>query len=123
MLQYVYYRVNVFCLLCRKRERYSECMASGGQKPGFRVHFKKATGEFFLKKNFEVEAFCSSRFNDSNQNVISRIQIALAKALNQHFVIPEFIIVVLDDELIQYLKFKDAGASLMYGSWLEWLCK
>ena len=76
-----------------------------------------------MKTNFEIEVFGSNRFNDSNQNVLSRIQLATAKAVNDNHILPEFIVIVLQNDLIEYLGYKDAGVASMYGPWLEWLCE
>ena len=87
-----------------------------------RVHFRKSPADFHLKENFQVNIFCGNCFNDSNQNVLSRVQISLAKVINSLHKLPDFILMILDDDLIRFLKFKDPGVSSMYGTWIEWLC-
>ena len=70
----------------------------------FRPCFKKMKDyTYYLKQNFEVVCYCSSKYNDKNQNVISRLQITMAAAINKEKHLPKFIIVLLDDELIRYL--------------------
>ena len=88
-----------------------------------RKSFLKNERNFFMKTNFEIEVFGSNRFNDSNQNVLSRLQIAMAKTVNDNHILPEFIVIVLENDLIEYLGYKDAGVASMYGPWLEWLCE
>ena len=87
----------------------------------FRTCYKKTTTQFFIRDKFEVVPFCSNKYVDKNDNVLSRLQITLATALNKKIHLPNYIVVVLDDDLIQYLKYKNFGVSTMYGTWIEWL--
>ena len=88
----------------------------------YRTFFKKdISRDFFMKEHFEVWPFCSSRFNDNNDNLISRLQITVADAINKKVKLPDFMIFVLDNDLIEFLAFKKAGVSVLLGTWLEWL--
>ena len=59
--------------------------------------------------------FYSSKFSDSNSNILSRIQITLADAINSKVVLPEYILMILDDNLMQFLKYKWS-----WGRYLAW---
>ena len=88
----------------------------------YRIHFKKREkSDYFIKQNFEYKTFCGSKYNDSNSNCLSRLQITFASAINKHLLLPKFIIVILDDDLIQYLGFYNQGKVSLYGEWLQWL--
>ena len=76
-----------------------------------------------MKKYFQVEAHCSSRFSDSNSNMISRLQISMAKAINKAMYLPDYIIIVLEDDIIDFLEYRNYSVSAMYGTWLDWLAK
>ena len=90
----------------------------------YRRNFKKVGhDQLYCKRNFEVTAFCSSRFSDSNNNVLSRVVNTAAEAINKNIKLPKFIVVVLDTDLIEYLNYKNYGVSGMLGSWLEYLAK
>ena len=90
----------------------------------YRVHFKKAEKHSLtLKAGFEITSFCNNRFNSANQNVISRILNTFISAINDEKVLPKYVVFVLDDEIIQFLKYKSYGVSTMYGTLLEWLVK
>ena len=83
---------------------------------------KKAnTEDFYTKTNFHVEAFCSSRFSDKNENLLSRLQISFATAINNSKWLPDYVVVVLDNDLIDYIGFKNCGATTFYGKCLEWI--
>ena len=95
----------------------------------YRNHFKKvADKDLYVKQFFEYGAFCSSRFSCANENMLSRLQNSLAAGLNQKHKmqppLPDYIIVVLDDDLISYLDFNANGANgaaTLLGSWVQWL--
>ena len=88
----------------------------------YRTHYKKCEkGDYFIKNNFDFKAFCGSKYNDSNSNCLSRLQITFVQAINKHSLLPKFVIVLLDDDLIQYLNFSNQGKACMYGEWLQWL--
>ena len=88
----------------------------------YRIHVRKATaGEWFVKDNFEIYPFCSSKFSSKNINCLSRLQITVANGINMHAALPEVMVFVLDDNLIQYLGYKKWGVASFYGPWIEWL--
>ena len=89
----------------------------------FWINYKMSEKQFFLKDNYKVTAFCGSRFSDKNSNSLSRIQISFATALNKSMYPPDFVIMILNDDLIEYLKFKNQGQAVMYREMLEWLVK
>ena len=90
----------------------------------FRTHFKRDDAfRHYMKQFFEVTPFCNSRFSSSNTNMIARLQNTLATGFNKSKdkVLPSYIVVVLDDDLITYLDFKHEGAATLLGTWVEWL--
>ena len=89
----------------------------------FRNYLKNAKFTSYMKQEYEVTAFCSSRFSDSNTNLISRLQITFADAVNAKVRLPDYIIVILDDDIIQVQEYKLKDVSTLYGIWLEWLLK
>ena len=89
----------------------------------YRKFFKKAGSEFYMKDKFEVIPFCSSRFSDKNLNAVSRIINSFIAAVNSKTYLPMYIVIVLDDDLIEYLQYKKYGVSSMYRSWIEHIAK
>ena len=89
----------------------------------YRTHFKRNTSsQRFIKDNFEPTPFVNSRFSSSNTNMLSRIQNTFAAALNQmkKMNLPRYVVIVLDDDLITFLNFKDEGAATLLGTWVKW---
>ena len=76
-----------------------------------------------MKQNFEVSPYCSNRFYDKNQNLLSRLQISMANAINKNLQLPNAIVLIFDKDLIEFLKFTKTGVAQIYGTWLEWLAK
>ena len=91
----------------------------------YRAHFKLNTKQHFIKQNFEFTAYVNSKFSNSNGNMLARLQNTFASALNQSKKcnLPNYVIIVLDDDLITYLNFNKEGAATLMGSWIEWLVK
>ena len=90
----------------------------------YRLYVKNASDDnLFIKQHFDVTPVGSNKYNDKNQNILSRLQISLAKAFNDNTYMPEYLVVVLEDDLINYLGYTNYGISTMYGEWVEWLAK
>ena len=53
--------------------------------------------------------------------MISRLPITVAAAINKEKYLPKFMLILLDDELINYLDFAKCGQSPMMGDWIQWL--
>ena len=82
--------------------------------------------QHYIKNNYDFMAFCNSKYASLNQNMLSRIQNTFAVALNQTKkgdILPRYVIVVLDDDLIMYLDFKKDGAATLLRTWVQWIVK
>ena len=86
-------------------------------------YFKKAGPDFYMKENYDVTAFCSSKYSDKNTNAVSRVLNSLILAVNQKVILPDYLINCLEADLIEYLGYKKYGVSTLYGSWIEFLSK
>ena len=88
----------------------------------YRKFFKKNnSSEFYLKQQFEVVPFCSSKYSERNSNTLSRIVNSFMQALNSKFHLPQYIVVLLDDDLIEQLQYRKIGAASLLGPWIEYL--
>ena len=89
----------------------------------FRTFFKKNVDyQFYMKQDFEVTPFCSSRYNDKNANMLSRLQITVTDAVNGKKPLLQFMVFILDNDLLDILDFKGIGISTLLGTWIKWLC-
>ena len=89
----------------------------------FRPGFKKGCPEAqtYLKTRFEVKNYISSRFENNDTNILSRIYNSFVSALNKHAKLPRLVVIVLDDDLIEALVYTNVGVSPLLGMWFEWL--
>ena len=87
----------------------------------YRQHVRKGGEEFYMRQNFEVWPFCSSRFSDCNPNMLSRITNSMISALNNKVYLPVYLIIVLEDDLITFLDYCKFGVSGLFGMWLEYI--
>ena len=86
----------------------------------YRKNCKKVNG-LYMKTHFEVTPFCSSKYSDKNTNVLSHIVNSFTEALNAKYYLPEFIIIFLDDDLIQFLQYKCFNVATLLGPWVKHL--
>ena len=87
----------------------------------FRKNFKKASADLFMRNNYEVIAHCSSKYSDKNINTLSCIVNSFIHAMNTKFYLPDFLIVFLDSDLIDYLQYKKLNTAQLLGPWIEYL--
>ena len=76
-----------------------------------------------LKTAYDVSPWCSSQYSDKNTNALSRIVNSMIEALNSKFYLPDYVIVFLDDDLIEFLQYKKFGVAALLGSWIEYLAQ
>ena len=100
----------LFCL-CRRLKGLRKLWMLGDNfiAETYKKFFKKASNDFFMKEQFEVMPFCSSKFSDRNTNMLSRILNSLITALNSKSQLPDYLLVILDNDLIKYLGCKKFG--------------
>ena len=90
--------------------------------------------ELYVKQNFELKVFYSrvpesgncARSNttrDVVSNCISRIHNTVVAALSRHAQIPKMMVVVLENDIINFLEYQGYGVTEMYGKVIEYLTK
>ena len=89
----------------------------------YRLSFRKARFESFMKQSFEISNFSNSRRNSHTRIVPTRILNTFISAINNVGVLPRFIIFVLDTEIMKFLDYSGYGVSTLYGNLLESLIK
>ena len=77
----------------------------------------------FIKEEFEFFPHCNSRYNSSIQNILIRLQNTFASAINKNISLPNYMLIVMDYDLIEAMDFQDPGMSGLMGEWLSWLTK
>ena len=85
------------------------------------AHFKKAKFASYIKNAFDYVGYCNSKFNTAERNMLIRLKITLAKAIEHKIKLSRFIVVILDNNLIQFPAFVNKGMANLLGEWFEWL--
>ena len=85
--------------------------------------FKENETSLFTKNNFEVTPYCKSKYENSETNMLNRLRSAFVDGINEKCKLPRFVVLVLDDDLIEFLRYEDQGISSLIGSWVEWIAK
>ena len=55
---------------------------------------------------FDVKGFFTNKFTHFDQNTVSRMRNTLIKAITDRILLPKWIFVVFDDDLIKFIKYK-----------------
>ena len=93
----------------------------------FRAHFKKyePPEPFFIKEEYEFYPYCNSCFACAQENILVRLQNSFANGLNSAKVkaggLPKYILVVLDEDLVEFMQFQEEGIATLLGTWVEYL--
>ena len=79
--------------------------------------------ELFIVTNFNVHPVNSSKYESKNTNILSWIENAVARKLNDVIKLPQYIAVVLDDDLVDALGYDLQGACRLLGEWIGYLTR
>ena len=73
--------------------------------------------------HYNVSVFCNGSLNKSmiNRNVIGRVRNCLVEAINEHVLLPKFIIVILEDDLIRAVHHYSDGISNILSTLTKWM--
>ena len=71
----------------------------------FLMNSSKGISEGYMRKGFDVKAYYSNKFVTNNRSVLSRIRNNLVKAVNDNYLLPKAIIMILDYDILQDLEF------------------
>ena len=95
----------------------------------YRKHFllREDNLDTFIKKRFKHVMSCNSRFNIPTANMLVRLQNSFVSAFNNKNTggppLPKFILIVLDNDIISFLRYTGVGSAEMMGSWIQWLAE
>ena len=89
----------------------------------YRNFFKNAEFPSHIKENFNIDIFCQSKYENSDRNMLNRIRNSFIQGINKCSHLPKLIVLVLDDDIIEYIDYEGQGLSTLIGMCVEWLCK
>ena len=89
------------------------------------------TRDAYMKQNFEISIFFNTDYmktssfehNTQIKNRVARVHNTLVRAMRTRGTLPKFILLILEDDIINFLNFNDYGVSEMQGRVIEFLVK
>ena len=70
---------------------------------------------------FKIKVFTSNQYSGQIRNTIGRIRNTIARAFNSQQALPKVIVIVLDDDIINFVPVDEFGVSIIYGRIIHYL--
>ena len=74
-------------------------------------------------KNYEIRIFSTNRFTSHIPSMLTRVRNQLATAVEKYTLMPKMILIILDEDLIQYLRAKEVLSNYSMEKTLSWLMR
>ena len=88
-------------------------------------YFEKMEEDQYMKMQFEVKGFMNDRKQSYDLNTVGRIHNGLVGAIRDKIILPKFIVLVIDNDVIRYVRHKNLeitqGSESAYERILKWL--
>ena len=81
----------------------------------YEEHYKKQRKQAYLKDHFDITAVVNGKFTSTNPSTIGRLSNALVSMINKQELLPKYVIIVPDDDIIKSLKHRNYGISSTLG--------
>ena len=72
-------------------------------EPYFKLKSLEKFGAGYVRENYDVVGKMSSQYMSNDKNLISRLRNLLVEAIHDHPILPKYIVMALDDNLIKFL--------------------
>ena len=79
--------------------------------------------KLYMTMNYEVKHFAVKSYCSHVQNVLARVKLQFAKALNEETRLPKTCIFVLNDDIIRHSRLNEVDASSILNEIMPWLLK
>ena len=80
-----------------------DSFASASMEPYFKTKSLEKYGGGYIRENFDVLGKLSNKYLSNDPNLISRLHNQLVDAIHEKVILPKYLVVVLDDDLIKFL--------------------
>ena len=71
--------------------------------------------------NYEIKLFHATRYTSHIRNMIARLVNTFANAVNEEKLLPRAVVIVLEDDLINYVNIHTFGMSMVFGKILHYI--
>ena len=94
-----------------------------GHKTFSEFFFEREPSDYcgYARENFEVSGFMGDSFKSLDTNLISRMRGTFLKAIKDKVLLPKMVVLVPDDDIINYLKGRGSATSYSMGKVLHWI--
>ena len=88
-------------------------------------HFQNAFGSNgklgYVKAHYDVSGICNKSISQGNGNIINRVRNAVVKLINDQWLLPKVILLILEGDILEEINHFKPGISGAIGRLLEWL--
>ena len=81
----------------------------------------KAAKESFARLNFEIKVATGNGFVSTNPSALGRFCNYVIHLINNNYLLPKYIVMVMDYDLLEDIKFNQYGILVLLGKLCEWL--
>ena len=72
-------------------------------EPYFKTKSLERFGAGYIREHYDVLGKLSSRYLSNDANLISRLRNQLVDAIHEKVILPKYLVMVLDDDIIKWL--------------------
>ena len=69
----------------------------------------------YIKEHYDTKGFVNSKYASADVNMVSRMRNLMTQAIKDQVLLPKFIVIVMDNDLIKYLDLDGYGVDKSYG--------
>ena len=74
----------------------------------------------YIADNFDVKILAGDELN-FNRSVLGRLRNSIVSALNSNWLLPKYILLVIENDITRCINFNKPGISTIYGRVIQWL--
>ena len=74
----------------------------------------------FMTTNFTLKPFYTNNL-DLNRSILGRLRNTLVRAINEQWLLPRMILIILDDDVIESIKFRGKDLHILFEKMVKWL--
>ena len=78
---------------------------------------------FYTNQEYETSGHCNSRYTCNITNILVRMSTALISAINKHHRLPKYMVIIMDNDLTEFIKFRGNGIAKLIGLYLNSMIK
>ena len=81
----------------------------------------RLTSKMYTLANYDIKYVLNNNLNSMQRNPLGRVANAFAYALNNFECLPRLVVFILEDDIINFVKYEDFGLTKLYTLLMQWL--